>query len=126
MVLRFRAMDAAGALADLTEVSAQIEGAVLAEADGTVLSSTFPEDRAGTEIARTAVELLAAADAVRPNAEEGVVQLQAAIPDGSVFVARSGQHLVAAITHPDPTAGLVFYDLRTCLRMLGEEGDGEA
>ena len=32
-----------------------------------------------------------------------------------------GDRLVAAVTGRDPTAGLVFYDLKTCLRLSGEE-----
>jgi predicted regulator of Ras-like GTPase activity (Roadblock/LC7/MglB family) len=36
-------MDAAQALADLTEISSQIEGAVLAEADGKVVASSFAD-----------------------------------------------------------------------------------
>jgi hypothetical protein len=29
--------------------------------------------------------------------------------------------LIAATTTPEPTVGLVFYDLKSCLRSLGEE-----
>jgi hypothetical protein len=47
--------------------------------------------------------------------------VQAAWPDGSVFVVRDERHLVVAVTRPDPTVGLVFYDLKTCLRLVGEE-----
>ena len=28
--------------------------------------------------------------------------------------------MIAATTVPEPTVGLVFYDLKTCLRALGE------
>ena len=43
-------MEAAQALADLVEISSQIESAVLAGADGTVLGSTLAEPaRAGGE-----------------------------------------------------------------------------
>jgi predicted regulator of Ras-like GTPase activity (Roadblock/LC7/MglB family) len=113
-------MDAAQALADLTEISAQIESAVLAKADGTVVASTFAQPSRGQELARAAAELVVAAGA---EAEAGadLVQLEAATPRGSVFVVRDAGNLVAAITAPKPTVGLVFYDLKTCLRMLEQE-----
>ena len=43
-------------------------------------------------------------------------QLEAATLDGSVFVVRDEARLIAAITGPEPTVGLVFYDLKTALR----------
>ncbi len=52
----------------------------------------------------------------------GVAQLEAATLDGSVFVVRDGQRLIAATTTPEPTVGLVFYDLKTCLRSIGDGG----
>jgi hypothetical protein len=33
-----------------------------------------------------------------------------------VFVLREGDKLIAATTVPDPTVGLVFYDLKSALR----------
>jgi hypothetical protein len=39
---------------------------------------------------------------------------------GSVFVVRDGDRLIAATTTPEPTVGLVFYDLKTCLRSIDE------
>ncbi len=109
-------MDAAQALADLVEISAQIEAAVLAAADGTVLASTLPDEERAQAVARDAVELLqaAASGAGEP------VQLEAAVPEGSVFVVRDEERLVAAVTGRDPTVGLVLYDLKTCLRLAGE------
>ena len=32
-----------------------------------------------------------------------------------------GDRLIAATTREEPTVGLVFYDLKSCLRGLGEE-----
>jgi predicted regulator of Ras-like GTPase activity (Roadblock/LC7/MglB family) len=110
------AVDAAQALADLVEISAQIEAAVLAAADGTVLASTLADEERAGAVARDAVELLqaAAGGAGEP------VQLEAAVPEGSVFVVRDEERLVAAVTGRDPTTGLVLYDLKTCLRLAGE------
>jgi len=41
-------------------------------------------------------------------------------------VAKDDRHLVAAVTKPRPTVGLVFYDLKTCLRMLEREEEAKA
>jgi predicted regulator of Ras-like GTPase activity (Roadblock/LC7/MglB family) len=116
-------MDAAQALADLTEISSQIEAAVLAGADGSVVASTFREPSRGDEFARAAVGLVSAAGELRGGESPGgeLVQLQAATPRGSVFVVRDERHVVAALTGSKPTVGLVFYDLKTCLRMLERE-----
>jgi predicted regulator of Ras-like GTPase activity (Roadblock/LC7/MglB family) len=113
-------MDAAQALADLTEISAQIEGAVLAKTDGSLVASTFPREERGAELARAAVELLATAEDSAAKGQE-LVQLQAVTPRGSLFVARDRRHVVAALAGTKPTVGLVFYDLKTCLRMLDRE-----
>jgi predicted regulator of Ras-like GTPase activity (Roadblock/LC7/MglB family) len=113
-------MDAAQALADLTEISAQIDGAVLAGSDGSLIASTFAQEERGKELARAAVDLLAAAAESRAEGQE-LVQIQAATPRGSIFVVQVGERLVAAITGSRPTVGLVFYDLKTCLRMLERE-----
>jgi hypothetical protein len=55
-----------------------------------------------------------------------LVQVEGAAVDGSVFVAKDDRHLVAAVTKPRPTVGLVFYDLKTCLRMLEREEEAKA
>jgi hypothetical protein len=44
-----------------------------------------------------------------------------ATPAGSVFVVRDGRRTIAATTRPEPAAGLVFYDLKTSLRGIGDE-----
>jgi predicted regulator of Ras-like GTPase activity (Roadblock/LC7/MglB family) len=120
-------MDAAQALADLTEISAQIEAAVLADHDGAVVASTLEDDAAAKSFAVAAAELLAAADEVRTEpGSEPLVQVEGAALDGSVFVAKDERHLVAAVTKPRPTVGLVFYDLKTCLRMLAREEEAKA
>ena len=120
-------MEAAQALADLTEISAQIEAAVLADHDGTVVASTLADESSAKSFAEAAAALLAAADDVRTEpGSEPLVQVEGAAYDGSVFVARDDRHLVAAVTKPRPTVGLVFYDLKTCLRMLEQEEEAKA
>jgi hypothetical protein len=110
-------VDAAQALADLVEISSQIESAVLADAGGTVLASTFADEAKAGAIAREAVDLLQGATG--PGGEPSQVQI--AFHEGSVFVVRDDDRMVAAVTGREPTSGLVFYDLKTCLRLAGEQ-----
>jgi predicted regulator of Ras-like GTPase activity (Roadblock/LC7/MglB family) len=110
-------MDAAQAIADLTEVSSQIQTVALFDRSGKVAASNLGEDAAAERFARAALDLLAAADELRPGGSgEALAQLEAETLDGSVFVVRDGERLVAATAAADPTVGLVFYDLKTCLR----------
>jgi hypothetical protein len=108
--------ETARALADLTEISTQIEAAVVFDREGTVLGGTVDDERAG-RLASAAAELFRAADEQK---EQELVQLDAALRGGTVFVVRDADRLIAATTGPEPTVGLVFYDLKTCLRALGE------
>ncbi|MDQ5821718.1 MAG: roadblock/LC7 domain-containing protein [Actinomycetota bacterium] len=107
-------MDAAQAIADLTEISSQIESVVLLDGKGAVVGSTFSDDGAAKRFADAAKALLDAAERVREGGE-ALTQLEAETPEGSVFVLRDGDRLIAATTVPDPTVGLVFYDLKSAL-----------
>ena len=125
-------MDAAQALADLTEISSQIEAAVLFGATGAVEGSTLADDSASEAFAAAAARLLEAADGVAGASRE-LTQLEAATAEGSVFVVRDGDRRIAAATGPSPTIGLVFYDLKSCLRTAvpakprrRKKADGEA
>ena len=113
-------MDAALALADLTEISSQIEAAVLFDEAGAVLGSTLADERAAQALARAAAELLAGAAAFR-SGDAAVTQLEASTQEGSVFVVRDGARRIAATTGSSPTVGLVFYDLKSCLRGTAED-----
>jgi predicted regulator of Ras-like GTPase activity (Roadblock/LC7/MglB family) len=108
-------MDAAQALADLAEISSQIETAVLFEADGSVSGATGAGEGAAEGLVRRALELLEGAAAFRSDGGT-VTQLEASTRDGSVFVVREGARGIVATTGPQPTVGLVFYDLKSCLR----------
>ena len=114
----------AQALADLTEISTQVEAAVVFDREGTVLGSTVNDERAG-RLAETALELIRAAEDARPDATQDIVQLDVMLSDGSVFAAADGDRLIAATTGPEPTVGLVFYDLKSCLRGLAEEPEAK-
>ena len=112
-------MDAAQALADLTEISSQIEAAVLFDESGAVQGSTLADEAAAAELARGAAELLERAGAFRSSGT--VTQLEAATDGGSVFVVQSDKRRIAATTGPQPTVGLVFYDLKSALRSADAE-----
>jgi predicted regulator of Ras-like GTPase activity (Roadblock/LC7/MglB family) len=113
-------MATAEALRDLTEISTQIETAVVVDREGTVLAATVDDERAG-RLARSALELLRAAEEHRPEDGLELVQLDVALQGGSVFVVADGDRVITATTREEPTVGLVFYDLKSCLRRLGEE-----
>jgi len=85
-----------------------------------VQASTVDDERAG-RIATSALELFRQADAQR---DQELVQLDAALSGGSVFVVRDEERLIAATTTPGPTAGLVFYDLKSALRSFAEPPTG--
>jgi predicted regulator of Ras-like GTPase activity (Roadblock/LC7/MglB family) len=107
-------MDAQQALADLTEISSQIEAAVVFDDKGKVVGSTLPS---GDALAKPAADLLAAAEQVRTG-DSPLTQLEIATGDGSVFLVRDGKMTIAATTGPAPTVGLVFYDLKSALRSV--------
>jgi predicted regulator of Ras-like GTPase activity (Roadblock/LC7/MglB family) len=113
-------MDANQALVELTEISSQIEAAVVFGREGTVVASTVGDERAGA-MAAAGAALLQAAEDVTSAAEKPLTQLEAAGPEGSVALVREGERAVVATTRPDPTIGLVLYDLRTCLRASAPE-----
>ena len=109
-------MDAAQALADLTEISSQIEAAVLFRRDGALAGSTLADGARAEQLAEGAKELLDAAEALRTAEAARLTQLEVATPEGSVFLVREGDTCLAATTGTQPTVGLVFYDLKSCLR----------
>ena len=116
-------MDAAQALADLTEISSQVVHVAIVDSGGAVLATTIGDPGRAARFVQGVTTLLEEADALRqtrglPN----LTQLEAATPEGSVFVVRRGDRVIAATTRPDPTVGLVFYDLKHCLRSIAEGG----
>ncbi len=113
-------MDAAGALADLTEISTQVEAAVVFDDDGTVLASTLADGAPSERLVRTALDLLGAARDQTASGGRSLTKLEAALRDGSIFVARDRDRSIVATTSAAPTSGLVFYDLKTCLRAVAE------
>jgi hypothetical protein len=98
------------ALADLTEISSQVEAAALFDEKGAVTASTLAEPES---FVRAVQDLIGAAGEARRGS---LSQLEAATGTGSVFVVRDGASYIAATTGPEPTVALVFYDLKTALR----------
>ena len=97
-------MDAAQALADLTEISSQIEAAVLFDDDGDASParrSATPSRRGRSAHARRA-KLLEDAAAFR-SSEPASTQLEASTPDGSVFVVRDGRSIAATTGRRRPS-----------------------
>ena len=107
-------MTADQALADLMEISSQIEQAVVVAADGSVLGSTFD---GGDRLADVAARIVREAESARGRPPQ---QLEVATDAGSVFVLRDGERTIVATTAPAPTVGLVFYDLKSCLKAADE------
>jgi predicted regulator of Ras-like GTPase activity (Roadblock/LC7/MglB family) len=108
------------ALAELRDISTQVRAAVIFDSTGSVQASTLPDEQA-ERFATAARLLLEQAEVVRGDDEANLTQLEAATSDGSVFVVREGDQVLAATTGPMPTAGLVFYDLRSALRTSAEK-----
>jgi len=106
------------ALAELMHLSSQIEDAAIVGGAGFVLASSGAPER-GERLARIASELLTAAGDVRPAAD--VSRIEVSLGSTSVFVVSEGGRVAVATTVPEPTAGLVVYDLRTALRRLDDE-----
>ena len=104
-------------LAELTEISSQVEAAVLFDASGAVTAATLP-DEAAARVASSARALMESAGQLRDGE---ITQVEAATGDGSLFVVRDGERLIAAVTRPAPPSGLVFYDLKSCLRRAAEK-----
>jgi predicted regulator of Ras-like GTPase activity (Roadblock/LC7/MglB family) len=117
-------MDAAAAIDELKGLSTQIEVILVGGRDGAVQAATV-EGAAAERLGGLARDLVAGADSVRGDlGRDALSQLQAATPDGSVFVVLDGDRMAVATTGADPTVGLVFYDLKTLLRQLAA-GDGD-
>jgi len=117
-------VDAAAAIAELRELSTQIESVVVAPREGPPIASSVPGEDA-LRIVESARALAAGADQVRRDlGRDALAQLQAATPEGSVFVVVDDRRMAVATTGADPTVGLVFYDLKTLLRQLAQDDGG--
>lgn len=118
-------MEAARALADLVEISPQIEAVAVVTGDGErpVGSVGVPEGREGL-LARAVRELLDGAASFR--SEHGrLTQLHASLGGGDVFAVTEDGRTIVAVTREPAAPGLVFHDLKHCLASI-EEANAEA
>jgi predicted regulator of Ras-like GTPase activity (Roadblock/LC7/MglB family) len=108
-------MNAQQALADLTEISSQVEVAAILDGAGAVVASTLSDPAAAERLGALAARLLEAASAAGAAGAE-LAQLEVAQEEGSVFLVRDAERAIVAVTRSQPTVGLVFYDLKSALR----------
>jgi hypothetical protein len=110
-------MDAEAALAELAELSAQVAAAAIVR--GGAVEAGLGDPGLVERLARAADELLGAAAGVRRGGPD-VERVEVVLPEGGVFAVRGGERVAVAATVPEPTPGLVLYDLRTCLRRIDD------
>jgi hypothetical protein len=113
-------MDPAQALAELTELSSQIDKAVILDEKGAVLAATPDDPEGAAALAGATLDLVTAAGELHATAGD-VTRAEVELVEGGLFVLRENGRTIAATTGPQPTAGLVVYDLRTCLHGIDEE-----
>lgn len=111
-------MEPNDALAELLELSSQVEDVAILGTSGFVLACSGAPER-GEQLARVAAELIEAAGDVREAGD--VTRVEVSLEQGGVFVVCEGSRVAVATTVADATAGLVVYDLRTALRRLDDE-----
>jgi hypothetical protein len=109
-------MDASAALSELVELSTQVVEVVIAGEEGEVEAARTSGDDRARELATLGRALLAEAAAVRPS--EAVERVHVELGRGAVVVVRDDARSITATTVPEPTPGLVAYDLRTALRRV--------
>jgi predicted regulator of Ras-like GTPase activity (Roadblock/LC7/MglB family) len=114
-------MEAARALADLVEISPQIEAAAVVSGDGEIDGTVGVPDARATVLARSVRELIEGAGAFRGD-DGRVTQLHAELAEGQVFaVTGSGGRTIVAVTDGRAAPGLLFYDLKRCLAAVADE-----
>jgi predicted regulator of Ras-like GTPase activity (Roadblock/LC7/MglB family) len=114
-------LNAHEALDDLKQISVQVTAAAIGGPAGTLEAATLTDGTAGERLVRLGSELWEAAEqAQRDLGRDALSQIEIATPEGSVFVVRDAGRTIVATTTVDPIVGLVFYDLRTCLRTVAE------
>lgn len=109
---------AEGALAYLTEMSADLRGAAILDDGGAVLAASGEDER----WAGPATALLAAADEAEG---EPVEQVHVASEAGEVFALRQGGFVAVAVTDRFVLSSLMAFDMRAVLRRLAIAKGGE-
>jgi hypothetical protein len=116
-VLASADVDAERALADLLELSRDVEAVAILDGDWQVAASNLDAGAAET-FARHVAVLASEAEQVKPGADAGLTWLRATVEAGSVFVVREPGRAIAATAPRPAPAALVVHDLRTCLGEL--------
>jgi hypothetical protein len=112
-------MEAARALADLVEISPQIDAAAIVGGDGEMAGSVGVPEARTSLLARAVRELV---DGASFRRDGRVTQLHAALSGGDVFaVTGAGHRTIVAVTEERVAPGLVFYDLKHCLAAVADE-----
>jgi predicted regulator of Ras-like GTPase activity (Roadblock/LC7/MglB family) len=114
-------MDASAALSELVGLSTQVVEAVVTAADGTVEAARTADEERARALASAGSALLAEASGLRPSSP-GVERVHVDLERGSLVAVTDGRRTVVCTTVPEPTAGLVAFDLRTALRRIAEDG----
>ncbi|MDX6623122.1 MAG: hypothetical protein QOE75_1054 [Solirubrobacterales bacterium] len=104
---------AEAALAFLTEMSPDLRGAAILDADGAVLAATGEPGRWRED----AAALFAVADGAEAEAVE---QVHVATEQGEVFALRHQGYAAVAVTERFALASLLFFDMRSTLRELAQ------
>lgn len=114
-------MDAAQSLADLLELSPDVEAAAVFRG-GELLGVAGAGEEAAGRLVGDAGRLLDRAGEIRSDGSR-VTQIHAVLGDGSVFVVRErgGELAAVAVASARATPGLVFYDLKRALAAVAEE-----
>lgn len=107
-------MEAAQALRELMELSSQITAAIALDSDGSVLAVSSDDAAVAAALTASTAELVAAAGDLGAADGREVTRVEVELEEGAFFVVREAGRTVAARTEPNPTSGLVVYDLRTC------------
>ena len=112
-------MDATAALSELLALSTQVVEVVIDGADGAIEAVHTASEERGRSLAAAGASLLAEAATLRRSGPE-VERVQVDLDRGSLVAVRGGGRTIVATTVPEPTAGLVAFDLRTALRRVAE------
>jgi predicted regulator of Ras-like GTPase activity (Roadblock/LC7/MglB family) len=111
-------MDAEQALSELTEISSQIELALIFDSRAELVGTTLADQRVAKSLAFGATALFACSRRVSAEERGEPTQIELTYPEGSVLIVREGDLYMLAVTSSDPITGLAFFELRTCLQKL--------
>jgi hypothetical protein len=104
--------DPAQAVSYLEQISPEMRGCAILDADGRVLAASGEDDQAWE---RSAAELLDAADVARGEPADHV---HVATGDGEVFCVRHAGRIAVAVAERFVLSSLMLFDLRAVLREL--------